>query len=88
MIRARLRLPNSEQTVMRQGTALIDACLAQGCVIVNDINNRWPDGLYDAHVEQSEPKANNGSAVKTPPTGEPVGQARTGKRPRIKQGAS
>ena len=52
MIRARVKYPNG-QTAMRQGTALIDAALAGGCVIIEDVMNRWPSGLYDSKVEHA-----------------------------------
>ena len=52
MIRARIKYPNG-QTALRQGTALIDAALAGGCVIIPDQQNQWPKGLYDSKVEHA-----------------------------------
>lgn len=80
MIRARMRYPNG-QTVIRQGSALIDAALAGGCTIVEgDIANTWPPGLYDAHIERA-----NGHTVADPPRGEPVNEPRREKRQRIRK---
>lgn len=80
MIRARLRYPNG-QTVVRQGTDLINAALAGGCVIVaGDHANAWPDGMYDDHVERL-----NGHLVKEPPQGGPLGGPRREKRRRIRK---
>ena len=45
MIRARIRYPNG-QAIMRQGTMLINACLAQGLKIVRSVDNRLPEGIY------------------------------------------
>ena len=76
MIRARVKYPNG-QTAMRQGTALIDAAIAGGCVIVEDPYNRWPAGLYDAHIERA-----NGQHIEEPPKGEPIEAQEQPKRKR------
>jgi len=79
MIRARLRYPNG-QTAVRQGTALIDAALAGGCVIIEHADNRWPAGLYDQHVERA-----NGHHTEDPPKGVTVNEQPRPKRQRIRR---
>lgn len=61
MIRARIKYPNG-QTALRQGTALIDAALAGGCVIILDQQNQWPKGLYDSKVEHATTEEVNHTA--------------------------
>ena len=56
MIRARIRYTNGV-TVVRQGTALIDACLAAGLKIVHDPANRGLEGIYGPQHFETEEEA-------------------------------
>lgn len=56
MIRARIRYTNG-QTTLRQGTALIDACLAAGLKIVHSDDNRGLDGIYGPEHFETEEEA-------------------------------
>lgn len=71
MIKARVIYPNG-QTIMRQGTAILDACIAQGCYIVPDPANMLPPGRYDNAMyvpeddKQQEPSTTTSPQVEEP----------------------